>query len=123
MKNDDLDYAPNYVNARRNGQSIISIQFYPSYFDADQLFDLKNDPYEQANLAYDPAYADKVAELQEVLKQHLSSFAHPFDLYVDPFMRSDQYWSLVTETKKLSVYDIPWYERDWGEIIWPPVQK
>lgn len=123
MKNGGLDYAPNYVNVRKSGQPIISIRFYPSYFDADQLFDLKSDPYEQENLAYDPAFADKVAELQEVLKQHLASFAHPFDLSVDPFVRSDQYWSLVTETKKLSIYDIPWYKRDWGEIVWPPIQQ
>ncbi len=122
MKDGSLDYAPNYVDAKSGGLPVISIKFYPSYFDADQLFDLSSDPYELQNLAYDPAYENKVAELQEVLKQHLASFAHPFDLSVDEFVRSDQYWSLVAETKKLSVYDIPWYARDWGEVIWPPVQ-
>ncbi len=122
MKDGSLDYAPNYLNTKGIGLPVIPITFYPSYFDADQLFDLESDPYEIQNMAYDPAYETKLAELQAVLKEHLASFAHPFDLEVDEFVRSDQYWSLVAETKKLSVYDIPWYVRDWGEISWPPVQ-
>jgi len=122
MKNGTLDYAPNYLNTKGGGIPVVSMKFYPSYFDADQLFDLTSDPFEQRNLAYDPAYEEKLAELQGVLKKHLSSFQHPFDLTVDPFVRSDQYRALVKETKKQSVYDIPWYVRDWGEVVWPPVK-
>ncbi len=121
MKNGTLGYAPNYLNTKGGGIPVISIKFYPSYFDADQLFDLTSDPYEQRNLAYDPLYEEKLAELQEVLKKHLSTFRHPFDLSVDPFVRSDPYRALVKESKKASVYDIPWYVRDWGEVVWPPV--
>lgn len=122
MKSGALKTAPNYVKEGSGGIPVVSIKFYPSYFDADQLFDLSTDPYEMENLAYDLVYEEKVAQLQEVLKEHLSSFRHPFDLYVDPFVRSDQYWALVKESKKESVYDIPWYVRDWGEVVWPPVK-
>ncbi len=121
MKSGALKSAPNYVNAGSGGLPVVSMKFYPSYFDADQLFELSTDPYEQENLAYVPAYEEKLAELQEVLKEHLASFRHPFDLSVDPFVRSVQYLALVKESKKASVYDIPWYVRDWGEVVWPPV--
>ena len=36
-----------------------------------ELFDLKQDPYEQNNLACDPAYAGKIAELDQVLSDWL----------------------------------------------------
>lgn len=121
MKSGAINYAPNYLNTRSQGLPVISIKFYPAYFDADQLFYLDSDPYELENLAYDPAYAEKVTELQKVLKEHLASFSHPFDLSVDPFVRSDRYRVLVKESEKASVYDIPWYARDWGEVVWPPV--
>ncbi|MFO7668641.1 MAG: sulfatase-like hydrolase/transferase [Bacteroidales bacterium] len=122
MKRGELKSAPNYVSENSGGIPVVSMKFYPSYFDADQLFDLSTDPYEQENLAYDSAYTGRVAELQEVLKAHLSSFSHPFDLSVVPFVRSDPYRALVKESKKASVYDIPWYVRDWGEVVWPPVK-
>ncbi len=57
---------------------VISMKFYPSYFDADQLFDLTADPYEQKNLAYDPEYAEKADELKEVLKAASGNFSASF---------------------------------------------
>ena len=51
---------------------------FPNYFDRDQLYDLKADPYEQNNLFDDPACADKVAEMQALLRQMLAPLPHVF---------------------------------------------
>lgn len=42
-----------------------------NYFDTDQLYDLVRDPTESKNLADDPAYADKLAEMQDLLRGYL----------------------------------------------------
>ncbi|WOO40856.1 sulfatase-like hydrolase/transferase [Rubellicoccus peritrichatus] len=44
----------------------------PHYFDADQLYDLKTDPLQSTNLAGDPKYAAKLAEMQKLLKTYLN---------------------------------------------------
>lgn len=120
MQNGTIKKAPNYLNMENQGQSIIAATFYPHYFDADQLYDLKNDPYEQNNLAYDPKYKDKVVQLKSALQKYLDRFQHPFDLEDTTFLRSDSFQKLVEETLKLKPTDIDWYNRDWGEIVWPP---
>ncbi|MDZ8118433.1 sulfatase family protein [Pontiella agarivorans] len=51
---------------------------YPAYFDADQLYDLEKDPFEQNNLAYDPAYAEILAEMKKQLSTYLAEMPHPF---------------------------------------------
>jgi hypothetical protein len=38
---------------------------YPDTEELSELYDLKNDPYEMTNLIKDPAYQNKIAELQE----------------------------------------------------------
>jgi arylsulfatase A-like enzyme len=40
----------------------------PHYYDADQLFNLAEDPTETRNLAGDPAYAEKLAEMKELMR-------------------------------------------------------
>ena len=37
---------------------------------AEELYDLRNDPHEIVNLATDPAYADVLGEMRELLKAH-----------------------------------------------------
>lgn len=51
---------------------------YPGYFDPDQLYDLKNDPFEQNNLAHDPAYAETLAKMKKLLSSYLADLPHPF---------------------------------------------
>jgi hypothetical protein len=41
------------------------------YFDADQLYNLKDDPNEQNNLALDERYQEKLNEMKAELKRHL----------------------------------------------------
>ena len=53
-----------------------------SFWDPDQLFDLKSDPDEQNNLAGNPAYAKKLAEMKEKLKNNLTQFHRPFGEFV-----------------------------------------
>lgn len=42
-----------------------------NYFDPDQLYHLAEDPLESNNLAGDPAYAQRLAEMKDLLKYHL----------------------------------------------------
>ncbi|MBD3244136.1 MAG: sulfatase-like hydrolase/transferase [Chitinivibrionales bacterium] len=68
---------------------------YPHYFEADQLYDLDADPGEQNNLATNPAHATLLRDMQSRLSGHLKTFSHPFSLSVAPFLKSDEYRSLV----------------------------
>jgi len=51
---------------------------FPGYFDTDQLYDLRNDPYEQTNLASDPVYADRLRTMRGSLKEALKGLPHTF---------------------------------------------
>lgn len=51
---------------------------YPGYYDVDQLYNLANDPIEHVNLASEPAYADKLAEMQAELKIYLNKLPGRF---------------------------------------------
>ncbi|UCE05429.1 MAG: sulfatase-like hydrolase/transferase, partial [bacterium] len=53
-------------------------QKYPHYSDKDQLYDLSTDFDEQRNLVTDPAYADKLKEMQEELKKYLQQVPGKF---------------------------------------------
>ena len=48
------------------------------YFDADQLYDLKNDPHERTNLAHDPAHSAVLQRMNTALKHHLDGVPGPF---------------------------------------------
>lgn len=53
-------------------------QMYPSYWDADQLYDLNNDFYEQKNLANNPEYAAQLKALQAALSKMVAELPHTF---------------------------------------------
>lgn len=48
------------------------------YLDKDQLYDLRQDPREQRNLANDPAYGTLLKEMRERLRKHLEGVPGPF---------------------------------------------
>jgi arylsulfatase A-like enzyme len=52
----------------------------PSYFDRDQLYNIKDDPTEQKNLVNDEASQDIYRELKNELKNHLAKLPGKFDL-------------------------------------------
>lgn len=121
MKDGKLDKAPTQLD-KPAAFPLINMTYYPSYWDADQLFDLSKDPYEQDNLAVDPLYTEKLASLKAVLQEHLDTFDHAFDLSPCEFMDSEQYRILVEASSQGKLEDIFWFERDWGTITWPPVE-
>jgi arylsulfatase A-like enzyme len=109
MRGGELLRAPNYVNKFTHPQSRIAPEYYPSYFDADQLFDLQNDPKELNNLAADLAYADVLVEMKARLQRHLDLFRHPFDLDDVEFLNSPRFRELADETRKIGTENISWW--------------
>jgi arylsulfatase A-like enzyme len=55
-----------------------SLRKYPAFFDADQLYNLADDPTEQLNLASSPAHAAKLAEMKAELRRYLASLPGHF---------------------------------------------
>ncbi len=55
-----------------------SMTMYPAFYDSDQLYNLKDDPNEQKNLAKDPAHTAKLKELKDALKAHLKQMPGTF---------------------------------------------
>lgn len=53
---------------------------YPTYFEADQLYNIKKDPQEQHNLATDPNYKEKLVEMKKELQEYLEKLPGKFDL-------------------------------------------
>lgn len=54
----------------------------PGFFDYDQLYDLRNDPKEQKNLAADTRYRERLKTMRGMLKRYLESFDRPFGEFV-----------------------------------------
>ena len=55
---------------------------HPGYWDADQLYDLENDPQEKVNLAGKPEHAAVLADMKARLKAGLAKFERPFGEFV-----------------------------------------
>jgi arylsulfatase A-like enzyme len=116
----ETEYAPNHLDVHRQAHSQIAIEHYPGYFDPDQLYDLRNDPYEQVNVADDPARAETLAVLRRTLQAQLDTFEHPYDLANIPFLSSDEYRQMADKTRSIGTGYIAWLPRDHGRIVWPP---
>jgi len=56
-----------------------SLEIYPAFYDADQLYNIKSDPDEQKNLAKDPEQAAKLKELKKLLSDHLKTMPGTFE--------------------------------------------
>jgi len=52
----------------------------PGFFDADQLYDISNDPNEMKNLAKDPAHANVLNELKTELKKQIADLPGKFNI-------------------------------------------
>lgn len=61
-----------------NDAERVSIEGHPAYFEADQLYDLSKDPRERENLADDPAYAETLAELKQLLGHYVAELPGTF---------------------------------------------
>jgi len=71
-----------YIAPRRNELAKNSMDAadgdFPALGDADQLFDLNADMLEQHNLAGDPKYAAKLAEMKKLLAETIAPLPHVF---------------------------------------------
>jgi arylsulfatase A-like enzyme len=123
MENGELDHVPSYVKAWPQAHSAIAMQFFPAYFDQDQLYNLEADPYEQENLYATMTGSDELKELQGALQDHLATFSHPFSLERIPFMQKEAYQKLKEKNLSFDIYTIPWLGRDHGQMVWPPESK
>lgn len=120
MKDSTINYAPNQLNLQSQDHSDIAIKFFPGYFDFDQLYDLRLDPFEQNNIAeHNP---DVVNKYQVELRKITDAFEHPFDYSIDPFLYSNRYTNLVKKAKLRDINTIEWYNRDHEEIVYPPIK-
>lgn len=115
-KKGELSEIPNHLNMRMQGQPHISMRYFSSYFDADQLFDLENDPNEQKNLAEDPEYANVLEDMKKRLKKYTESMDHPFSVDDIDFYKTEEYKKLCDETRKIGVDHIPWWDKNFK---WP----
>jgi hypothetical protein len=91
---------------------------YPAYFDQDQLYDIEIDPYEQNN-NYDEKQPE-VQKLKAVLKEHLGSFHHPFNLTDIKYLDSEDFKRHYKVNLNYDLANIPWLKRDHGNLSWPP---
>ncbi len=100
MENGEIPYAAD--QGWRNNRNVfgdLNLPFKPGYLDADQLYDLKVDPFERVNLADDPAYAEIVKDLKAELAKYTSTFERPFPIETPPFMKTKAYADLKAKRK------------------------
>ncbi len=120
MKDGEIEYAPNYLDTHKQAHSQIAMQYFPHYFDQDQLYDLEKDPYELNNLAYQFEYQEILQEMKAELQDYLDKFEHPFSLERIPYMETEEYRELAENTKAIGTDFIPWLSRDHGNLKYPP---
>ncbi len=56
-------------------------EFYPAYYDDDQLYNIKNDYDEQHNLYSDEQYAEQVAKMRGLMQDFIGSLPYDFGEY------------------------------------------
>lgn len=105
--------------------SLLSIKHKKHYWDYDQLYDLDSDPDEEHNLAFDPAFADVLADMRSRLRRHLGTMHYDFDLEDTAFFETETFKRARDAHQAVGPETIPWYrEEDYvGELTFPPVRK
>ncbi|MBM4164993.1 MAG: hypothetical protein FJ222_11230 [Lentisphaerae bacterium] len=108
MKRKDPDAAPNQTD-RFQGNAQVALSYYKDFFAPEQLFDLRNDPYEDHNLADDPAYATTLRDMQTRLDRYLDAQPHPYPRQVPAFMRTQEYLDFVKTRVDAGTGMISWW--------------
>ena len=57
--------------------------FYPHYYESDQLYDINSDPFERHNLFADPGQHDRVQQLRQLLSKAVSDVPGTFAEFTD----------------------------------------
>jgi len=109
MKSGKVDCAYRAVINRAGGD--YAMHLYPHYFDADQLYDLEQDPGEQENLFGKEGYEAVTADLQKRLRRHLDRFDYPYPEQPDPFVFTEAFRQLCQKSREdESIYRHDWYQ-------------
>ncbi len=83
---------------------------YPCYWDADQLYDLENDPHETRNLAQNPQHHHVLTDMRERLRGYLKTFDRDFPLdRIEEFLQSDRFEKL----KQNAMESVRKLKNDW----------
>lgn len=122
MKSGKKSGAFNYLDRKKQGHSQVAMMHFPGYFDQDQLYDLGTDPFEQKNLAGDPAYAVVLADLKGKLQAKLDTFPIRVSLERIPYLDSAEFQKQCAEQKALGTDFVEWLTTDHPKIEWPPAK-
>jgi len=118
MRTGALKRAPNQLAVREQAHSTIAMKHYPHYFDANQLYNLEQDPYEQRNLVSSRAARDTLRRMKRALRNVLTTFRHPYPLRTSSFHQSDRFMQMARRARAAgSLENIPWWPAD---FVWPP---
>lgn len=118
MQRGELAEAPDHIGTHTNGQASITMEKMPGYWDPDQLYDLREDPYELRNIYGRESYRQQVDDLRADLLSVLRTFDHPFDLGDAAFQRSEAFDRLKQPRLERGTSYIYWYKP--GMHAWPP---
>lgn len=117
MKSEEAEVAVDWFESTHQMHSQIAMNYFPGYFDPDQLYDLSSDPWEQRNLAGDREHRAAFDEMKSTLAEALEQFRHPYPLPVPRFMRSRRYLELVEKRLAPGTDPVGWWPKDFP---WPP---
>ncbi len=96
---------------------------YPAYYEPDQLYDLKQDPYEQVSLWNKPEFAPIQARLRKALAEKTDAMPFSFPTDPSPFFASKIYKELTERTlRENDPSTKSWVKRDHDAVIWPPAK-
>ena len=121
MQNGAYEYAPNHLDFPMQPNAQVAIIYHPHYFDQDQLYNTREDYWEQHNLINDPRYAEKAAELREQMTLQLQKFDHPYPLERQEYLETEEFGVLVQKTYDLGTDFIYWWDPENREL--PPVTQ
>ncbi len=121
MRDGKHEYAPNHLDFPMQPNAQVAIIYHPHYFEQDQLYNYKEDYWEQTNIIEDEKFAGKVAELKEQLRLHTDKFDHPYPLAKQEYLETEEFQKLVKKTYALGTDFIYWWNPDNYEL--PPGYK
>lgn len=99
------------------GFASIAMEYHPGYFDADQLYNIKDDPFEQHNLALDLQYQDKLKEMKALLQDYLAQIGYYYPLDDTAYVNLPDYQKAVKNAREVGTSMIPWWNR---RLDYPP---
>lgn len=94
MQSGETDEAYSLMGSWHNLQ-VIAYLGHPDMLEADQLFDLQNDPTEKENRAHDPEAASELRRMKAALLKYTGSFQHPYPADANVFQGSEKFKELV----------------------------